>query len=119
MENAGLVKKNDTGHKWIYYEITEKGKCMITSKMPVSIILTLSLGIGLILFGGMNFFATNFIYAGSQSAAMQSALEKSAEITEHVTSPAAAAPATSWMPLVMLAVGILLTVYGFIRLRRK
>ncbi len=119
MEEAGLVKKNDTGHKWIYYEITEKGKNLVTPKMPISIIITLSLGIGLTLFGGMNFFATKMLYAGSESAAIQSAMEKAAEITEQVTYPAATAPAINWLPLIILSIGIILTVYAFIKLRDR
>lgn len=119
MEGSGLVKKNDTGHKWIYYEITEKGKNMITPKMPISIILTLSLGIGLVLFGGINFFAANIIYVGSQSTAMQSATEKIAEVTEHAILPAATVSAINWLPLIMLAAGIILIAFGFIKLRRE
>lgn len=119
MEESGLVRKNDTGHKWIYYDITEKGKNLIAPKMPISIILTLSLGIGLILFGGMNLFAANILYAGSQNTAMQSATEKGAEITEHAILPAATVSAINWLPLVMLAAGIILIAFGFIKLRRK
>lgn len=121
MENAGLVKKNDTGHKWIYYEVTEKGKSMITPKMPVSIIITLSLGIGLALFGGANFLATNTLYS---SVSTQSITEAVPGIAEKAASPAAAGaaaavPAMDWLPLAVLAAGIILIVFGFIKLRRK
>ncbi|MFZ3077105.1 MAG: winged helix-turn-helix domain-containing protein [Candidatus Aenigmatarchaeota archaeon] len=123
MEDAGLIRKNITGHKWIYYDITEKGKSMVTPKMPISIILTLSLGIGLALFGGMSFLAEN-IFSGSASAAMQSTMEKAAEIS---SAPAlsqsaglgSAAPAINWLPLALLAAGLVLVVFGFIKLRRK
>ncbi len=117
MEGAGLISKKDTGHKWIYYELSDKGKNLIAPKIPVSIILTLSLGIGLLLFGGMSFFAENMFYQGS--GMVQSAMEKSAEITEHVTSPAAAVPAINWLSLALFAVGIVLVVFSFIKLRRK
>jgi len=117
MKNAGLVIKNDTGHKWIYYEITEKGKSMITPKMPVNIILTLSLGIGLAMFGGAEFFAENMLYSGSMS--VQSVMEKAPGISDMGTNAAAAAPAASWLPLVILGAGLVLVVYGFIKLRRK
>ncbi len=117
MEESGLLRKNDTGHKWIYYEITEKGKNLVSPKMPISIILTLSLGIGLALFGGMNFFAENIFYSGSASTAISSAMGKAAEIAEHGT--VATAPAINWLPLIILAAGMILIVYGFIKLRRK
>lgn len=119
MENSGLVRKNDTGHKWIYYEITDKGKNLVAPKMQVSIILTLSLGIGLLLFGGMSFFAENIYYAGSGSAAIQSSIEKAAEIQGQAAIPAAASPAISWLTLAMLAAGIILAAFSFIKLRSK
>lgn len=118
MENAGLVKKNDTGHKWIYYEITEKGKNLVTPKMPISIILALSLGIGLTLFGGMSFFATNMFYS-TESAVVQSITEKAPGISEQATNAAATAPAINWLPLVFLAAGFILAAFSFIKLRRK
>lgn len=122
MEDAGLIRKNDTGHKWIYYNITEKGKSMVTPKMPISIILTLSLGIGLALFGGMSFFATNMIYSTGDAAAQ--AVQKATEIS---SAPAlsqsaglgSAAPVINWLPLAFLAAGLVLAVFGFIKLRRK
>jgi len=122
MENAGLVRKNDTGHKWIYYDITEKGKSMVTPKMPISIILTLSLGIGLALFGGAGFFAENMLYSTGDAAAQ--AVQKAAEITSasgaaQSAGSLAAAPATNWLPLLILAIGLVLVVYGFIKMRRK
>ncbi len=118
MEDAGLIRKNDTGHKWIYYDITEKGKTLITPKMRVSIILTLSLGIGLALFGGLNFFSENMFYSASGGAAMQTATEKAAEIAETATIPAAAAPATSWLPLALLAAGLILIVFGLMKYKK-
>ncbi len=118
MEGAGLISKKDTGHKWIYYELSDKGKNLIAPKMPVSIILTLSLGIGLMLFGGMNFFAENMLYSGDINATAQSATEKAAEISGQAAAPAAAV-SINWLPLVVLAVGLILVVYGFVKIRRK
>ncbi len=117
MEASGLVRKNDTGHKWIYYDITEKGKNLIAPKMPISIILTLSIGIVFAFFGAANFFAENVFYQGS--GMVQSAMEKSAEITEQVTGSAAAVPAINWLSLTLVAVGIVMIVFSFIKLKRK
>lgn len=128
MEESGLVKKNDTGHKWIYYDITEKGKSLITPKMPISIIITLSLGIVFVLFGGMGFFAENMIYSGTASSAVQSAAETAIQkATEISSAPGAAqsagsmaaAPAINWLPLVLLAAGLVLVISGFVKLRRE
>lgn len=122
MEEAGLVRKNETGHKWIYYEITEKGKNMITPKMPISIILTLSLGIGLALFGGMSFFAANVFY--QESGMAQSVMQESAKAAEAAAAGAGAAqlsipvPAADLLPVIILVVGAALIVFGLIMHRR-
>ncbi len=124
MEGAGLISKKDTGHKWIYYELSNKGKNLIAPKMPVSIILTLSLGIGLMLFGGMSFFAENVFYSGSGGVFTETAIQKATEISSASNAPqaagsVAASTATAWLPLAMLAAGIILAVYSFIKIRRK
>lgn len=123
MEDAGLIRKNHTGHKWIYYDITEKGKNLITPKMPISIILTLSLGIGLALFGALGFFAENMFYSRSTSAVVQS-IQKATEMSSasdaaQSAGSIAAVPATDWVPFVFLAAGIILAAFSLIKLRRK
>jgi len=52
LESAGLVKRIDTGHKWIYYDLTEKGVGLVKPKWPVQFMLILSLGL-LLMIGGM------------------------------------------------------------------
>lgn len=121
MEEAGLVRKNETGHKWIYYEITEKGKNMITPKMPISIILTLSLGIGLAFFGAANFYAANIAYSGSGMVpSVMQEVTKTMEQTDYAGTAQrlAAAPAADWLSILILAVGAALIFFGLIMHRR-
>jgi DNA-binding transcriptional ArsR family regulator len=54
LESAELVERKDTGRKWIYYELTRKGKNLIKPIIPVEFVVVLSLGLILMLFGSMN-----------------------------------------------------------------
>jgi len=45
LEKAGLIEKIDDGHKWKYYELTEKGAAIVAPKASMRIMLLLSLSI--------------------------------------------------------------------------
>jgi DNA-binding transcriptional ArsR family regulator len=51
LEETGLVERKDTGRKWIYYELTNKGDSLIKPRFPVEFVLMLSLGTIFILSG--------------------------------------------------------------------
>lgn len=44
LESAGLVKKEETNHKWKYYCLTEKGSKLFQSKVPFHFLLSLTFG---------------------------------------------------------------------------
>jgi DNA-binding transcriptional ArsR family regulator len=46
LQNAGLVKRVDEGRKWIYYELTDKGRKILH---PERVAITLALGIAVVL----------------------------------------------------------------------
>jgi len=48
---AGLIKKKKQGKKWIYYELTEKGKNIIEPKVTTAFVFALSLSIVLMFIG--------------------------------------------------------------------
>ena len=54
LAEAGLVRREETGHKWIYYELTEKGEGLVKPKVPIQFVLVL--GVTLIL------ISAGFIY---------------------------------------------------------
>src|SRR3989344_1180138 len=60
LEDAGLVKRVETGHKWVYYELTTKGDSMIRPKFPVEFVLMLSLGVIFVLSGVLNSTYTDY-----------------------------------------------------------
>ncbi|MEM5778209.1 MAG: metalloregulator ArsR/SmtB family transcription factor [Candidatus Aenigmatarchaeota archaeon] len=69
LEEANLVKKEETGHKWIYYNLTEKGESLIKPKIPVQFVIVLS--ITLIIIAGFVYinYANNYVF--NQSLAGQ------------------------------------------------
>lgn len=48
---AGLVRKVDEGRKWVYYELTKKGKSILHPESRVKIIFLLSLALACIVGG--------------------------------------------------------------------
>ncbi|GEM_PF-1555859 len=51
MESAGLVRRIDENRKWIYYELTNKGRSIIKPKTSMRFVFVLSVSIILILAG--------------------------------------------------------------------
>ena len=52
LERSGLIKRIETGHKWKYYELSEKGRSLVRPKFPVQFVVMLSLGV-LLTIGGL------------------------------------------------------------------
>jgi DNA-binding transcriptional ArsR family regulator len=105
LEKSGLVKRVETGHKWIYYELTSKGVGLIKPRFPVQFVLMLSLGIVLV-FGGFARYTTS-VFGGKTMAAQT--------MTE---AAGAAAPTATpdWLLISLLVVGIVLLGVGIIGL---
>lgn len=59
LEEADLVRREETGHKWIYYNLTEKGESLVRPKIPVQFVIVLSISIIVI--------AAGFIYINNTS----------------------------------------------------
>jgi len=53
LEGAGLVNRQQTQHKWIYYELTDKGSELFSPKIPFQFILMLAFGI---IIAGLSFW---------------------------------------------------------------
>jgi len=45
LEEADLVRREETGHKWIYYALTSKGESLVKPRYPVNFIIVLSIAI--------------------------------------------------------------------------
>lgn len=75
LQNAGLVKRVDEGRKWIYYELSDKGRKVLHPER-VSIVLALSSAAGLVAIGifsllsvGLGLVGAPSLYNGTGTAA--------------------------------------------------
>ncbi len=59
LERNNLVKRVDTGHKWVYYELTEKGQALVQPRFPTKFVIVLALGV-VFAFGGAARFLSSF-----------------------------------------------------------
>jgi DNA-binding transcriptional ArsR family regulator len=45
LAEADLIRREETGHKWVYYNLTEKGESLVRPRIPVQFIIVLSISI--------------------------------------------------------------------------
>lgn len=146
LEEAGLVEKQERGEKWIYYDLTDKGKGLVEPKMTMQFILMLCLGV-LFIFTGLtnattyNLFQetirtklqTPIIEIGGQSATVGTAsasdlINESTKaiiknitqnLTENVTIIQHTLQQTNWMAVLIVLIGLFLAIYGLYRIFKK
>ncbi|MBI4015442.1 MAG: winged helix-turn-helix transcriptional regulator [Candidatus Aenigmarchaeota archaeon] len=58
LEKNSLVKRVETGHKWVYYELTEKGQSLIKPRFPTQFVIVLALGVVFAFGGAARFFSS-------------------------------------------------------------
>ncbi len=122
LEGAGLIKRKDTGHKWIYFEITEQGRNLVQPRSPMQFVLILTLGMMMLLVGGFK----SLMPFGEQNFAVPLA-SKGAEIMEtggRTVDAVAATPATGidWLIVLFAVIGIVLVIiglYNIVKMRKK
>ncbi|MFH1977747.1 MAG: winged helix-turn-helix domain-containing protein [Candidatus Aenigmatarchaeota archaeon] len=131
LEESDLVNKVETGHKWIYYQITDKGLGMIEPKRAVSFILVLALGV-VVVFGGMYgyYMESTMMFSGVSKALEQDAMTApvagsgtAGEVgtaagtndETRVTEP----PRTEFLSIGIIILGILLIITSVIIRHRK
>jgi DNA-binding transcriptional ArsR family regulator len=116
LEEAELIRREETGHKWIYYNLTDKGSSLVKPKQPIQFIIVLCLGILFIFSGIYRYFSVGFQYAGEKT--LQAPMVANDMRTEEALIESV--PATDWLMICLLAVGMLLIVVGFvIRLKKR
>lgn len=69
LEEAGLVQRIEDGHKWIYYEITRKGRNVIEPRIPIRLIITVFVGLAV----AVSLIAGGFFWAGRSASLQESA----------------------------------------------
>lgn len=110
LQEAGLIKRLDTGHKWIYYELTPKGRELVSpSGYTNSFVILLSLGI-IILF-------TSFTMPGVYLTSLGQA---DMMTTEGKSTPII--PTQDITPVLIAFLGVILIISSFVKFgldRRK
>ncbi len=116
LEEAGLVEKKHTGHKWIYYELTSKGRNIAAPKFPVNMILILSIGIILSIFS----FSNIFVAQGPAFAASKEISGVAASAPADLAKTAVSMPAeTNWIFAVLFVFGLILVIFGVWKFFKK
>jgi len=113
LEEAGLIRRKETGHKWIYFEVTEDGRNLVQPRSPMQFILVLCLGVIMMLVGGFKNFMTPIGGETLSAPMMDKAENIAATGTQNIRSPVEVASAgIDWFLVIVLAVGVILTVLG-------
>lgn len=109
LERSGLVKRIETGHKWTYYELTDKGFGLIKPRFPMQFVLILSVGV-LVIFGGFLKYLTS-AFTPQFAAASETALKAVGTAQE-------IAPAIDWIMIIAMLAGLIMSVIGLAGLLR-
>ncbi len=64
LEEADLVRREETGHKWIYYALTKKGLALVKPKIPTHFVIVLSLCV-IVVFAGFIYYYVNYTSFGT------------------------------------------------------
>lgn len=112
LEEEGLVRRKETGHKWIYFEITEKGRSLVQPRSPMQFVIILGLGALMMLVGGFR-----SLISGGETFATQVAQKAGETATESdiARAPMMAAPSTAgidWFMVLVLVAGLVLVAVG-------
>lgn len=115
LEGAGLVEKKHTGHKWIYYELTDRGLGLINPDMGTKFVLVLSLGAIFVFSSAVRWFqqATSPLagmLASDIAAPTAGVARDSVEIVNTIQN---IQPAPDFMFWGLLVIGIILIVISF------
>ena len=85
LEEAGLIKKEETGHKWIYYNLTEKGTALVKPKIPTNFVIILSVCILVVFIGFVYYSITSTSYLGASKPSMLTIPERQGNVEETQT----------------------------------
>ena len=128
LENSGLVRKERTHRKWIYYELTSKGRNLVKPTFPVQFAIMLSVGILFAFFGVYNFYTGLIIDARQMiSEAGVKTMTGDAEAapalltggTETSLAASVANFVIDWMWAITLIIGLVLIYYAMVNLWSK
>lgn len=110
LEASNLVLRKETGNKWIYYEVSEKGRALVApAAQPLQFVVVLAIGVLLFLGGAFFSLAQKFqpqavpqpMAEAARAAVVESAIAESAQIA--IVQP-------SLLPLLAMFVGVVIII---------
>jgi len=84
LEKNSLVKRVETGHKWVYYELTEMGQSLIKPRFATQFVIVLALGV-VFAFGGAARFFSSFSSLSAPLAAKANEITQGADVVSTTT----------------------------------
>lgn len=120
LQTAGLIRRVETGHKWVYYELTDKGSNIVHPKVPMQFALTLLLGIAITAFGFLKYLSFGPLYGSMQKSAASESVQDvtSAPMADAGAGVMRAAP-PDWQYVLIIIVGIAIIALGAYKLLKK
>ncbi|MBI4019400.1 MAG: winged helix-turn-helix transcriptional regulator [Candidatus Aenigmarchaeota archaeon] len=108
---SGIIEKNDTGNKWLYYKLSGKGEKLFKPQY-YSWILVLAISVFGIFFGLSGMF-------GMQEYVLEDMTSKSATIMEGVREVPASSPGANYMPIALTVLSLAAGGYAAFRIMRS
>lgn len=115
LEKANLVKREETGHKWIYYNLTDKGKSLVEPRYPIQFVIILSLGILFVFSGFLRYLYNTPLTFGAEERATAPLLQ----IAEDASVAAKSVPPVDWLMFGLFVAGIALIAVGIAMKMRR
>jgi DNA-binding transcriptional ArsR family regulator len=116
LERLGLVRRNATGHKWVYYELTDMGKSIVSRpKIPVQVFMMFCVGFVMVV---ASFASVTFTGAGAPLLA--------AERMASIGAPLASAEQTvsapqlpEILPIIIFVIGVIFIMLAIRKMVKK
>lgn len=124
LESAGLVRRVETGHKWVYYAPTDKGRYLIQPRVPLQLALTLAAGVIMASFGFLRAFSNGALSSSMQKAAVSESVQNTAA-QQVLGAPKAALDSAGtaaqslpadWIAIAMIMAGVAIIAYSIYKL---
>ncbi len=112
LEISKLVMRKNTGHKWIYYELTEKGSNLLAPRFPINLILSLAGGI--IFVAGLlyQFLPKTFSRVGG---ALETTAKSAADISSLGSTKVQEMAQIEALTVILVVIGTILIGFGLYR----
>lgn len=127
LEGAGLIRRIETGHKWVYYELTDKGAGMVQPRTPIQFMLTFAIGVLAALLGiaksiskgAMLSESENIAAPLAKSAADQAAPQAASNIAQDAGIAAAQSAPIDILYIALIVAGALIAIFSAYMIMRR